>query len=173
MDDAASPEDGDDALPPDGFNPGPCWPIDTTAPGGQAEVGTGEQSYLVMPDELPLVYGDQMGYHITARARMRGMNPGELGKVLSPLNPRTKFKAISLEDGTVMGDFPCPQARVFYVPADDGDGNVMPAYTEIRFDTSLMLSQIVDKQYKVIVEIIDADGKYARAEKIITARAPQ
>jgi hypothetical protein len=152
---------------------GPCWPIDTSTPGGEVEVGTGVDAYEPMPDSLPLVYGEQMGYHITARARMRGMNPGPRpSDVLSQLNPRSKFNAIPLDTGVPISNTPCPY-RIFYEPAPDGDGDVLPAYIEIRFDTSLVLADIVDKQYRVIVEVIDADGKYAKAEKVITAIAPE
>jgi hypothetical protein len=159
----------------DAHIPGPCWPIDTTAPGGAVEVGTGVDEYQPMPDSLPLVYGEQMGYHITARSRIRGLNPGPRPPdVLNPQNPRTKFNAIALDTGEYItgAASSCPY-RIYYDPAADGDGDTFPAYIEIRFDTALQLGDIVDKQYRVIVEVIDADGKYAKAEKVITATAPQ
>jgi hypothetical protein len=153
---------------------GPCWPIDNTTPGGEIEVGTGVDAYAPMPDSLPLVFGDQQGYHITARARIRGMNPGVVGDLLNEneLNPRTKYWAIALENEAQIGVVPCPY-QIFYEPAQDGDGSVFPAYVEIRFDVALTLQDIVDKQYRVIVEVIDADGKYAKGEKVITAIAPE
>jgi hypothetical protein len=167
------PADAGIDAPADATMQGPCWPIATSTPGGEVEVGTGVDEYVAMPDTLPLVYGVQGGYHITARSRIRGMNPGPRPpEILSLSNPRSKFKAIALEDGAAIGDTPCP-IRIYYNPASDGDGDVLPSYTEIRFDTALALEDIVDKQYRVIVEVIDADGKYAKAEKVITATAPQ
>jgi hypothetical protein len=154
--------------------PGPCWPVESSTPGGEIEVGTGVDEYVAMPDELPLVFGEQMGYHITARARMRGMDPGTLNDAVdaNKRNPRSKFWAIALEDDSQINFGPCGY-RIYYEPAADGDGYVFPTYIEVRFDTALQLSDIVDKQYRVIVEVIDVDGKYAKGEKIITARAPQ
>jgi hypothetical protein len=166
--------DGGSDASVDASMPGPCWPIEMTTPGGEVEVGTGVDAYQPMPDELPLVFGDQQGYHITARARIRGMNPGMVGDVLNQnkKNPGTKFWAIALADQAQIGVSPCPY-RIFYEPAGDADGDVFPFYVEIRFDTSLQLADIVDKQYRVIVEVIDADGMYAKGEKVITAIAPQ
>jgi hypothetical protein len=167
------PVDAGIDAPVDGTIRGPCWPLETSTPGGEVEVGTGVDDYAAMPDSLPLVFGEQGGYHITARSRIRGMNPGPRPPdVLSPSNPRTKFHALALEDGAPVGETPCPY-RMYYSPASDGDGDVLPGYVEIRFDTALQLEDIVDKQYNVIVEVIDIDGHYAKAEKVITATAPQ
>jgi hypothetical protein len=158
----------------------PCWPIDTSTPGGEVEVGTGIGGYEPMPDRLPLVYGVQMGYHITARARIRGLNPGEPNDTLnsSRRNPLTLFRAFGVADrvevreASAIGVPLCPY-KLFYDPAENGDGSVYPAAVEIRFDTSLQLEDIVEKQYNVTIEVIDIDGHYAKAEKVITATAPE
>ena len=165
--------DAIDAAPP-----GPCWPVDTTTPGGSVELGTGYSSYRLMPDELPMVFGDQQGYHIEARARINGLDPGDPLEVTKPTNPRTRFSAFFLnDDGTDMtppkpiNQSVCP-LRLGYVPASDGNGYTSPTYLEIRFEVGLSETEIFNKKFRVVVEVIDSAGKYAKAEKVITARAP-
>jgi len=165
-----APLDGPDASI-DASIRGPCWPVDTSTPGGDVELGTGYDAYRPMPDVLHLVYGDQGGYHIEARSRVHGMVAGDPANILNPINPRSRFRAFFMDTGEPINPTVCP-VRLAYLPAADGDGLVLAASIEIRFDTSLTTDQIFDKQYRVIVEVIDADGKYAMAEKVITAVAP-
>lgn len=168
--------DGGDASPVDAsvdaYIPGPCWPMDTTTPGGTIELGTGLSSYRAMPDMLPLVYGDQNGYHIEARARITGLEPGDPLEVTKPTNPRTRYQAFFVEDGRAI-DQPvfCP-TRLGYAPAADGNGFTSAFYYEVRFDVGYVGADIFGKQFRVVVEVIDSAGKYAKAEKTITALPP-
>jgi hypothetical protein len=155
-----------DAAPPRG----PCWPIDTATPKGSIQLGKGIDAFEPMPEELPLVYGVQGGFHIEARSKIWGLAPGDPSDVLGSVNPYTYFRAYSV-DGQRTNDVPCP-GRAPYVPDPSGDGDVLVSYTEIRFPETLGPSDLFDRQYHVVVEVIDATGGYAWDEKIITARAP-
>ena len=162
----------------DAAPPGPCWPIDTATPGGSVELGTGYSSYRVMPDELPMVFGDQQGYHIEARGRVVGLDPGDPIEVTKPTNPRTRYSAFFLkDDGTdedpvrPINQSVCPN-RLGYVPADDGNGFTSPSYLEIRFDLGYQDAEIFGKKFRVVIEVIDSANHYAKDEKIITALPP-
>ena len=146
--------------------------MDASTPGGSVELGTGYAAYRVMPDELPMVYGDQNGYHIEARARIVGLDPGDPLEITKPTNPRTRYSAFYVEDGRAI-NIPvlCP-TRLGYVPASDGNGYTSAAYLEIRFDTGYQAADIFGKDFRVLVEVIDSTGKYAKDEKIIKALPP-
>jgi hypothetical protein len=145
-----------------------CWPMDTASPRGSIELGTGS-TYRPMPDELPLVFGDQSGFHIEARSRIQGLEHGDPVDVSNPTNPRTRFRAF-FTTGPLAGQpnvgTPCA-TRVGYLP----DGTFLWT-VEVRFDTTLGPADLFDKQFRVVVEIIDSTGAYAIDEKLVTARAP-
>jgi hypothetical protein len=149
----------------------PCWPMATAMPRGSIELGTGS-TYREMPEELPLVYGSQNGFHIEARSRIQGLEPGDPFDTSNPLNPRSRFLAFFLT-GPMAGQpnvgTTCA-SRIGYMP--DGDGFLFATPYEIRFDTALGPAELFDQQFRVVIEIIDASGGYAIDEKTITARAP-
>lgn len=165
-----------DASSIDASPPGPCWPIDTATPGGTVELGTGYSAYAVMPDELPMVYGVQGGYHFEVRARINGLDPGDPLEITKPANPRSLFRAWFHENNDALDGVPintalCPN-RLGYVPASDGVGHTSPNYLELRFDLEYQDAQIFNKKFRVQIEIIDSAGHYAKDEKIVIARPP-
>ena len=156
---------------------GECWPIDTTTPGGSVELGTGYADYAVMPVELPMVYGDQNGYHIEARGRLVDLYPGDPIEVTKLTNPRTRYSAWFYRnndplDGLPINESACPN-RLGYVPASDGTGFTSATLLEVRFDLQYQDAEIFGKKFRVRIEVIDAFGRYAKDEKIITALPPR
>lgn len=150
-----------------------CWRVQSSMPKGSVELGTGYDSYLPMPDAVDLVYGLQGGFHFEVRARMRGLEPGDTVDVLSQLNPSTRFQVFDLA-GEPINSSIAPDScgtKLGYPPAGDGDGFLFPP-GQVRFPDGLTTG-IFDKQYRVVVEIIDAFGGYARDEKLVIAREPE
>src|SRR5687768_16619171 len=85
---------------------GPCWPFASSTPRGDVDLGTGMDAYQPMPDEPKLVYGEQGGFHIESRSRIRGLAPGNPADVTSPGNPRTRFRAFWVNTGTPKDGMP-------------------------------------------------------------------
>jgi hypothetical protein len=173
--DNASPIGGDAATidasidaPP----AGPCWPVDGTTTGGTIQLGGGEGDFVAMPDELPVVFGSQNGYHIPVNARMTGMVPGNQTNVLDPINPRTRFGAFFVDTGEPINGAKCP-IRLAYKPASDGSAAFdLLVASAVLFEVGLPEDQIFERQVRVVVEIIDHDGTYATDEKVITCKPP-
>lgn len=160
---------GSDSDDPD--LPG-CWPLRSSSPEGSIELGTGYDSYAPMPDELQLTYGSQGGFHFVVRARIRGLEPGDPVDVLSTRNPLTRFQAFD-ETGAAIDSIMTPDACgivLGYAAASDGDGFIFPP-GELRFPVG-QTTGIFDKQYRVVVEVIDIYGHYASDEKLVIARMP-
>jgi ferredoxin len=163
---AACPSEPDETIYP------ACWPLDRSMPKGSVELGTGLVTYKAMPDALELVYGLQGGFHFEVRARMRGLEPGDTIDVLSKLNPLTRFQAFD-DTGEPIESNMKPNscgATLGYPAAGDGDGFWFPP-GQVRFPDGVTTG-IFDRQYRVVVEIIDAFGGYARDEKLVIAREP-
>jgi hypothetical protein len=166
---AACTSEPDDSDEPD--MPG-CWPLKSSMPDGSVELGTGFDTYQPMPSALELVYGSQGGFHFEVRARIRDLEPGDTIDVLSPRNPLTRFQAF-YETGEPIEPNMKPDScglLLGYAPANDGDGFIFPP-GQVRFPDGV-ISGIFDKEYRVVVEVIDAFGRYARDEKLVVAHAP-
>ncbi len=149
-----------------------CWRKATSTPRGSIELGTGIYAYEPMPDAVDLVYGLQGGFHFDVRAHMRGLDPGDTIDVLSKRNPTTRYQAF-YENGDPITPNLTPDGcgiTLGYAPASAGDGFTFPP-GELRFPDGVT-SGIFDRQYRVVVEIIDAFGGYARDEKLVIAREP-
>ena len=164
--DATSQEDSDGQP----INIGPCWPIASSIARGSVDIGTGDGAFVSMPDEINLVYGIQGGFHIPARARIHGLEPGDASNILDPSNPRSRFEAFFVDTGQPNAPLSCP-VRYGYV-ADGPDSYTEPSLIEIRFDTALGPADLFDKQFRVQIEVLDATGGYATADKVVIARAP-
>jgi hypothetical protein len=149
-----------------------CWPRQSSKAKGSIELGTGYDEYIPMPDAVDLVYGLQGGFHFEVRARMRGLEPGDTIDVLSKLNPLTRFQVFDAAGNGINSSIApssCGTA-LGYAPAKDGDGFTFPP-GQVRFPDGVTTG-IFDKQYRVVVEIIDAFGGYATDEKLVIAREP-
>lgn len=147
-----------------------CWPTGGTTTGGQLELGTGDTAFIAMPTEINLVFGSQGGYHIPTRTRIRNLDPGDLNDVTALNNPRTRVRAFFIDTDQPTYTTSCP-LRVGY--ADQGDGSyVDPNVIEARFFENLGPSDLFDKQFRVLAEVIDSTNTLASDEKVVTVRAP-
>ncbi|HEY0251764.1 MAG TPA: hypothetical protein VGC41_09565 [Kofleriaceae bacterium] len=158
---------GSDPAPLDA---GDCWPMSSSTPGGTIELGTGDSAFVAMPTEITLVYGSQGGYHIPTRARIRGMQPGDLLDITSPTNPRTRIRGFFSDSGDATYGEACP-LRVGYQGQTDGSF-VEPNVIESRFFESLAPGDLEGKQVRVRAEVIDSNNLYASDEKVITVHVP-
>jgi len=167
--------DGDpDGKPP--IDAGACWPVDLTSTKGQIELGTGDDAFIAMPDEINIVYGSQGGFHIPARGRIQGLDPGDPVNVINPSNPRSWFRSYYV-DGAQAGELTYPSSqcpfRLGYTPDPDLAGAyVNPTSIEVRFADGLGPADLFDKQFRVVVSVIDSTYGIATAEKVVIARAP-
>jgi hypothetical protein len=166
---AACTSEPDDSDVPD--LPG-CWPLKGSMAKGSIELGTGFDAYQPMPSAVDLVYGLQGGFHFEVRARIRGLEPGDTVDVLSKLNPITRFQAFDATGEPIASNMRPDScgSPLGYAPASDGDGFIFPP-GEARFPDGVTTG-IFDKEYRVVVEVIDAFGGYARDEKLVIAHEP-
>ncbi|MDB4959315.1 MAG: hypothetical protein JWO36_6884 [Myxococcales bacterium] len=143
-----------------------CWPVETSTPKGSVDLGTGDTAFEAMPDQLALVYGEQGGFHIPARSRIHGLEPGDPVDIANPTNPRTRFIAY-FENGDPNTNVKCG-VRLGY-------GTVAGDYTianRVMFDPVLGPGALFNKRFRVTLEVIDSTGGYAMDEKMITALPP-
>ena len=156
--DAAEAAEAADAA--EMVSPQPCW-LDTYTPGGTVELGT-------MPDTVHIAIWGQGGYVIETHARITAMIPGNADDVLDPTDPRTRFNAYWVETGQpIFVPVRCA-TRLGYAPSSVAGSYDMAMGTAVPFDFGLSDADIVGKQVRVVVEVIDANGLYATAEKVVT-----
>jgi hypothetical protein len=158
---------GDDGP---GFDPnGPCWPLEAT-PGGQVEIGTGDITFEPMPDVLTIIKNaSQSDPFLPVHSRIRGIPPGDSIDPFAPRNPRTKVAAVIEAAGLTLG-VECP-ASLGYVPAPEPDTFDLVHSLRLGFGL-LPLDQFAGEQARVTVEVVGANGRYARAEKVVTLMVP-
>jgi hypothetical protein len=181
-----------DSVPID-TAPQPCW-LDTYTPGGSVELGTGIVQYMPMPDTIELEYGTQVvGYDMPVSAQITGLVPGNANDPTDPANPRTRFHGFFYDTPTacgpgntcatgqqcVSGNCLVPVnagkcgARLGYVPASGSTTTYNLARSlAIPFDSSLKYADVQGRKILVVVEIIDSQGLYATAQKLVTCSAP-
>jgi hypothetical protein len=156
-------------LEPDASS-GPCWPTEGLQPRGTIEPGIGDQ-YQPMPDEVPLFYGAQGGFGMRVHARMTGLVPGNPSDILDPSNPRTRFRTFFVDTGLPTNEGGLCPFRHAYVPDGNG-GYVVQTGLALVFNTCWGSQGLIGNPIRVELEIIDADGGYARTEKIVSPIAP-
>jgi hypothetical protein len=146
----------------------PCWDTTGTTPAGSVEIGTGEGDFEPLPASLPFFPGTQDGVFLRVRSRMRGLSPGDPSSTRDPANPKTYFSAV-LFDGTVV-KADCP-ITAGYRPAE---GDVFDLGREffIEFLPRSLAEMAYDTDVTVILEVIDNERRYARAEAVVFASAP-
>jgi len=151
-----------------------CWPL-VSEPRGAVTLGTGEHEFQVMPDEVPLVFGIQEGFHIVVHARMSGLSPGNIANLIDPANPYTRFSAFFADSGepiTTTFASPCG-LRVPYKPtSDDASTYQLRMGSATLFETTYGPDDLFGTRVRVVVEIIDEGLGYARDEKIVTCLQP-
>jgi hypothetical protein len=148
---------------------GPCWPTEGLQPRGTIEPGIGDV-FQPMPDDVPLFYGAQGGFGLMVHARMTGLQPGNPTDVLDPSNPRTRFRTFFVDTGEPTNEGGLCPFRVAYVP--DGDGYVVRNSLALVFNVCWGSQGLFGRRLRIDLEIIDADGGYAKTEKIVTLTAP-
>jgi hypothetical protein len=147
-----------------------CFPIEASHPEGTVEIGTGIDEWRPMEEEERTTYGIQGGFHFDVHARMSGLAPGNPSNVLDDCNPKTRFRAF-FEDGThINSGGECP-IRVGYAQEDGGD-YVLSRPLAVLFDTCLVGDDIFGRRYRIVVEVIDSEGRYATDETMVTALPP-
>ncbi|HTE51275.1 MAG TPA: hypothetical protein VK698_10435 [Kofleriaceae bacterium] len=163
-------DDGGSASDAGSSDAGSClWPMESSTPGGELEIGTGVRGFEPMPDELQFIAGTQSGTFLILHARMKGLEPGNADDFLDPRNPRTRFSA-TLFDGTVVGRG-CPSTQG-YKPSEEEGYFERKSYQNLEFLPFALGEKAFDTTVKLRVEIIDADGRYAVDEKDVLCPAP-
>lgn len=147
----------------------PCW-LDTYTPAGSIKLGTGANQYIPMPDHIALEFGTQLGYDIPVHAEMMGLMPGNPIDTLDPANPHTRFHGFFVDTGDPVNPGRCGTS-LGYKPAAGGAFDLVTGAAVI-FDNSLTATDLMGRQVRVVVEIIDAAGNYATDEKIVTCDIP-
>ena len=151
-------------------DPDECFPIEASHPEGSVELGTGFDGWRPMDEEELLSYGLQGGFHFNVHARMSGLAPGNPSNSLDECNPRTRFRAF-FEDGThINAGGECP-LLLGYTP-ENGEYVLAAGPLELQFDTCLRSEDLFGREFRLVVEVIDAEGRYAIDEQLVTARAP-
>lgn len=159
----------DGAVPVDS---GPCWSTDGTTPTGTAKLGTGRASFMTMPDPVPIEYGAQDGYDVVGNVKMTGLDPGNSHDLLDPTNPKTRMLAyfvdtnVPLQDGAM-----CPY-KYPYALASDGSYSFADGGFGIVFDTCWRSDNLIGKQIRIDLEIVDHNGGYANDSVTVTLAAP-
>jgi hypothetical protein len=166
---AASPKDAPADVHPDA---GACWPYDTSTPKGSVELGVSDSggAFVVMSSDLFLEYGPQGGFDVAIRSRIHGLAPGNGSNVTDPSNPRTLVHNEFIDTGLPTYNTPCPN-RLGYV-SDGGDSATEVVPIESLFFETLLAPDLFEKQFRVVVEVIDSTGGYAMDSKVVTVHAP-
>ncbi|MBA3457787.1 MAG: hypothetical protein H0T42_32190 [Deltaproteobacteria bacterium] len=159
-----------DGPPVDMAPAGPCWPLDNRIERGSVVLGMGPGPFSSMPDEVPLVYGEQGGFHFEVHSRMTGLRPGNPADLLDPANPRTKFTTTFLDTGKPINAGVCAH-RLAYIPSG-AETFDLGASTISIFETCYRGPDVFGVKFRLIVEVIDSDGGYAKDERIVTALPP-
>jgi hypothetical protein len=144
---------------------GPCWPLDAM-PGGQAEVGTGDITFDVMPAMLPIIKSaSQSDPYLQIHSRIHGLPPGDPNDLLAPGNPKTKVSAVVDELGLTLG-VECP-ASLGYVSSPEAGAFDLVRSLRVGFGT-MPLDQFEGKQARITLEVVGSNGLYAQDMKLVT-----
>jgi hypothetical protein len=144
---------------------GPCWPLAAT-PGGQVELGTGDITFIPMPDLLPIINSlSQSDPYLQVHARIHGLSPGNPDDILDSHNPRTKVSAVIADLGlTLAGE--CPASLGYIAAPESGAFDLSPHSIRLGFG-SFPPDQASGKQARITIEVV-SNGRSAQAEKLVT-----
>lgn len=176
-DDGGGGDGGDDGTVSDAStacvlpgDPNDCFPIDGSHPGGTIELGTGFDGWRPMGLEERISYGIQGGFHFDVHARISGLEPGDPDNSLDSCNPRTRFRAF-FEDGThISPGGQCPLLLGY--TQENGDYVLAAGPLQLQFDTCLRSDDLFGREFRIVVEVIDKEGRYAMDEQMVTALPP-
>lgn len=147
-----------------------CWSGGgTPTPGASVELGTGPSEFEPLDNEqdLPLFPGTQGGAHFFLQAKIAGLSPGERSGARE-VNPSTWF-SIHLENGEDITGLDCEYPRA-YVESDGGKYE-LPYGRAVQIDPAY-LETIYGQRVRVMVEVMDAQGRYATDERWVIAVEP-
>ncbi len=149
-----------------GTDAGACWPLDAT-PGGSVSVGTGDISYVAMPDMLPIVSnGSQSDPFLQVHARMMGLPPGDPQDFFSPTNPRTMVGAVVPDLGLTLG-VACPATIGYVVSPDDATKYDLQHSLRVGLG-SMAVASVIGHQATVTVTVVGSNGLVATDSKTVT-----
>ena len=160
-------------TPPDA-PPGDCWPGNGSAAAGSATLGTGRDSYLAMPDPLPIEYGAQDGFDLVANVKMHGLLPGDPTDILNPVNPRTRILAFFAATNIPLNYYAHCPFQLGYVPSEDGSGSdfVLPQGQGVVFETCWRAQHLIGQLVRIDLDVVDSDDHYAHDSVTVTLAAP-
>lgn len=148
---------------------GPCWPLDAM-PGGQAELGTGDIAFELMPAMLPITRNaSQSDPYLQIHSRIHGLPPGDPDDILAPANPRTKVAATIDELGLTLG-VECPASLGYHAAPEPGAFDLIHSL-RIGLGT-IPPQQVAGKQVRITLEVVGSNGLYAQDMKLVTLAAP-
>lgn len=165
---------GSDGDVSDDADPFVCWPSETPIDRGSVLVGTGGDVFEDFGATVMLHGpGQTPGYSLFVNARMAGLVPGNPMDYFDPTNPHTRVRAfldatnVELYTGQSCG------ARNGYVPDSVGAydyrlGNGLI----LGFDECWRAVDLVGKQLRFEVEVMDKDGGYAKGTAVVTGGDP-
>jgi hypothetical protein len=159
---------GVDAMIADA-GPRPCWDVENARAGGTVMLGTGEDAFVPMPNEVRVVMGPQGGFHFTVHARIMGLSPGDPDRV-DATTPRTRFVGTIEDDGTVVNASLCP-IRVTY--RSIGADTFELAHSSALVMPNEIAPTTFNRRIRIAVEVLDANGLLARQEQVVLALPPQ
>jgi hypothetical protein len=150
---------------------GPCWPLNAT-PGGQVELGTGDITFAPMPDMIAIISSvSQSDPYLQVHSRIRGLPPGDPENIFDPRNPKTKVSAVIADLALTLG-VECP-ASLGYIASpsspQSGDFDLSPHSLRLGFGFDHPpLDQLSGKQALITIEVVGSNGRYAKADKLVT-----
>ena len=144
---------------------GPCWPLPST-PGGEIEIGTGDIAFEALGDTLDVISSPaQSDPFVQVHARIRDLPPGDADDIFAPGNPRTKA-SLAIESLGVTIGVDCPASLGYTASAAAPGAFDMVHSLHVGFGL-MPIDQVPGKQGRVTIEIVGADGHYAKAEKLV------
>jgi hypothetical protein len=135
---------------------------------GRIELGTSLGAFepIESEQELALIEGIQGSTHFDLNARIWDLEPGNPTDTRDPGNPRTLFSAFA-EDGRRLDGSSCGWTIGYETHGDYADisrPRILPLLNRYR--------DHYGQRARLVVEILDSQGRYARDEVWVTAVPP-
>ena len=144
-----------------------CWPPIELVARGTAELGTGDNTFEPIGEELELP-GGQGGFYLPLRMRMTGLTPGKPSDILFAGNPFTRVRAYLVDTGIPLSSSQRCGARFGYGPVDQAfETQVFP-----NLDACWRHDQLFGQRVRIELEVSDSTGSLATDTKTVTLVAP-
>ncbi len=145
-----------------------CWSGGgTPAEGAEVVLGTGDNfAFTAVEDDQPLVLfrGLQGGVHFFVLARISGLT-ANVDDEEPQAWPATWFEAYD-EGGNKLSLQTCSYPTPY---SDAGDGTYRLSYVRILQLDNDYIPAIYGQRVRLVVEVLDAEGRYARSERWVIA----